>query len=176
MLLLLALVLLHFLGGFLGELLAEEALDDLLLAGAAVADHDQDAAGDVAADGAAEDDGCEGEGTHVVVDAPSAGAEGDLEEGVAVEEDDDCDEEAQGKGAVGVCFVGLVKGMGFGEFVLVVHEFALLGGAEHGVLVRFILGDVAGFDVSVELYFAALREVVFVLERGEVALLADLPS
>lgn len=92
--LLLAFVLLHFLGGFLGELLAEEALDDVLLASAAVADHDQDAARDVTGDGAAEDDSCEGEGAHVVVDAPRASAEGDLKEGVAVEEDNDGDEEA----------------------------------------------------------------------------------
>lgn len=68
----------------------------------------------------------------------------------------------------------LVEGMGLGEFLLMVHEFALLGGVEHGELVLSILGGVAEFDVDV--CFAALGEIVLVPERGEVALLADLPG
>lgn len=104
-------LLLHLVHGFLGEFLSEHALHDVLLARAPVANHDHDAARDVAGDGAAEDDSRQGEGTNVVVDAPCAGAKGDLEDRVEVEDDDDGDEEAEGKSVVGDCFVGFVEGV-----------------------------------------------------------------
>ena len=78
-LLLLLLALLELLDGVLGELLAEHALDHVLLAREPVADGDGDAGGDVAADGAAEDDGGERERPDVVADGPGAGAERDLQ-------------------------------------------------------------------------------------------------
>ena len=40
---------------------------------------------------------------------------------MAIQEDDDGDEEPQGKGVVGGCLVRLVEGVGFGEFRLVVR-------------------------------------------------------
>lgn len=41
---------------------------------------------------------------------------------MAVEKDDDGDEEAHGEGIVGEGFVGFVEGVGFGELVLMVDE------------------------------------------------------
>lgn len=75
---LLSALLVDLLHGFAGELLAEEALNDILLAGAPVTNHDQHTTSDVAADGAAKDDSGKGEGPHAVVDAPRASTKGDL--------------------------------------------------------------------------------------------------
>lgn len=45
--------------------------------------------------------------------SPGAGAEGDLQHRVAVQEEDDGDEEAHWECEVGFRFVGLVEGMAF---------------------------------------------------------------
>lgn len=166
--------LLYLLYGFGCEFLAEHALHHVLFAGPPVPDHDQDTAGDVACDGAAEDHGCEGKGTDVVVDTPRAGTKGDLQHGVAVEYDDDGDEETEREGVVGDGFVGFVEGVRFGEFLLVMDETELLDTVEDTELVLLVFGGIAEFDVDVD--FAAGGEVIFVLERGQFALLADLPG
>lgn len=117
--------LLHFGHGLLSELLTEHTLDYILLPGASIPDCDHDAAADIAADRDAQDDGCQSEGTNTVIDAPGARAQGDLEEGMEVEDDDDSDEETLGKGVMGQCFVGFVEGVRAGEFLLVMHETVL---------------------------------------------------
>lgn len=171
---LLLLLLLHLLNRLLRELLPEQLLHDILLPRPAVADHDQYAPGDIASDRAAEDHRRERKRAHVVIDPPGAGAEGNLEKGVEVQDDDDCDEEAEREGVVGESFVGFVEGVGFGEFGLVVHEAQLLDAVEDGELELLVSGRVAELDVDV--HFLARGEVVFVLELGEGALPADFPG
>ena len=63
---------------------------------------------------------------------PGARAQRDLEDGVAIEETDDGDEEAERESVVGGGLVGFVERVRFGEFVLVVHELLLMGRAEQG--------------------------------------------
>lgn len=154
-------------------MLAEHALDDVLFTGPSVPDGDQDSAGDVAADGTAQDHGGQGKRTHMVVDTPGATAQGDLEQGVAVEDDDDGDEETGGEGVVGDGFVGFVEGVRFGEFVLVVDETELLDAVEDAELVLFVFGRFTPFDIDVD--FAPCGEVVLVLEFGQIAFLTNLP-
>lgn len=48
----------------------------------------------------------------MVADSPGAGSEGDLQERVTVQQHDNGDEEAEGKGEVGGCFVGFIEGVG----------------------------------------------------------------
>lgn len=68
---------------------------------------------------------------------------------MAVEKNDDGDEEAHGEGIVGEGFVGFVEGVGFGELVLMVDELQLSHGIEDGEFVFFTLRGVAEFDVNV---------------------------
>lgn len=103
--------LLHLLHGLGCEFLTEHALHHVLFAGSPVPDRNQDTARNIACDGAAEDHGCEGKRTDVVVDTPRAGTKGDLQHGVAVEHDDDGDEETEREGVVGYGFVGFVEGV-----------------------------------------------------------------
>jgi len=110
-LLFLAPALLHDLHGLGGKFLAEHTFHDVLFAGHPIADHDHYAAGDVACDGAAEDNCCQCEGAHVVVYTPGASTQGDLQHGVAVEHGDDGAEQTEGKGVVGDCLVWLVEGV-----------------------------------------------------------------
>lgn len=102
---------LHGFHGFRGQLLTEHAFDDVLFTGHPVSDGDQDSAGNVAADGTAQDHGGQGKGPHVVVDTPGAAAQGDLQQGVAVEDDDDGHEETGREGVVGDGFMGFVEGV-----------------------------------------------------------------
>jgi hypothetical protein len=90
----LLLLLLDLTDRFLGQFLAIHAFEHVLLPGALVAKPDEQAGCGIARDGADEDDRGDGEGAVLVVDTPGTGAEGDLEQGVAVEQDDDGDEEA----------------------------------------------------------------------------------
>ena len=55
-----------------------------------------------------------------------------------------------------------------------VDETELLEAVEDAELVLLVFGGIAEFDVDVD--FAAGGEVIFVLERGQFALLADLPG
>ena len=76
----------------------------------------------------------------MITNAPGARSQTNLEQGVTVEQDDDGDEETEGEGVVGGCFVGFVEGVGFGEFLLVVFEGGLLGGGEDGEFICFGVG------------------------------------
>lgn len=118
----------------LRQLLPIDAFHDVLLAGVAVTDGDEETRDGVAGDGAAEDDGGDGEVAVFVVDPPRRRAEGELEEGVAIKEDDDSDEEPEREGVVCLCFVGLVEGMGTAELGLMVLQSCLLFWGQHGEL------------------------------------------
>lgn len=155
------LLLLDFLDGFFGEFLPVHALEDVLLAGALVAEPDEQTGGGVAGDGAAENDRGNGKGAVLVVDAPCACAERDLEERVAVEEHDDGDEEAERERVVGFGLVGFVEGVGFTKLVLVVFELLLLLGRQDGKLPLLLW--VGGVGCSGSRYGGVFcREVVMV--------------
>ncbi len=62
----------------------------------------------------------------MVAYAPRAGAQGDLEQGVAVQQAYYCDEDTEGEGVVSCRFVRFVESMGFREFGLVMDELRLL--------------------------------------------------
>lgn len=154
--------------------MSEYSLDYLLLAGHSVSDCDHYAAADVACDGAAQNDGREGKGPHMVIDTPRTGAQSDLETGVEVKDDNDGDEETVGEGVVGVGFVRFVEGVRFCEFRLMVDEASLLDAAEDAELVLFVFGCIAPFDINVDL--AADGKVVFVLEGGKFPSFANSPG
>ena len=90
---------------------------------------------------------------------------------MAVEKDNDGDEEAEREGVVGFGLVGLVKCVGFGEFPLVVLQLFLLFGREDSQFF-FLLGLRSngggvgrGFDIEVGGTF--VRKVVFVVQFWE---------
>lgn len=74
-----------------------------------VADRYHHASGDVARDGAAQDNGGERKRPMVIADGPRDAAQRDLEQRVAVEERLDDDHEDDGEGIVRCCFVWLVE-------------------------------------------------------------------
>lgn len=82
-------LLLHFLHGLFRELLSGHALDDVLLSSLAVSDPDEQAGGGVHSDGAAENYSRQCLGSDVVVDAPCASAQGDLQTTVQIEKQSD---------------------------------------------------------------------------------------
>ena len=71
----------------------------------------------------------------MVADSPGAGAEGDLEQGMAVEEADDGYQQSEREGMMCGRFVGLVESMGFGELLLMMDKLLLLVFVEYGELV-----------------------------------------
>ena len=66
------------------QLLPIDAFQHILLPCPVIADSYEEASHSVACDGAAEDDGGDGERSDFVVPAPGNGAEGDLEQRVAI--------------------------------------------------------------------------------------------
>lgn len=70
----------------------------------------------------------------VIADAPGAGPQCNLEEGVAVQQDHNGHQQTQGKGKVGGRLVRLVEGVRLGELCLVVHQFLLLLQRQDGKL------------------------------------------
>lgn len=105
----------------------------------------------------------------MVADAPCAGAQGDLEEGMAIENDDDGDEHSEREGVVGRGFMGFVEGVRFHEFLLVVFESFLLGWGEDGEFGGFfflVVGDSGALEVG-EFVFPFGWEIIVVLEVWE---------
>lgn len=130
-LLFLSLALLHQPDRLARQLLPEHALHDLFLPRLAVAEPDQQAGRYVAGDREAENDGGQGERADVVADAPCARTEGNLEEGMAVKQQDDSEQQVQRKCMVRNRLVWFVKGVRVGEFGLVMRESGLLLGVQH---------------------------------------------
>ena len=93
--------------------MTHHALDHVLLAGSLVAFGDQHAAGDVACDAEAQDHGRERKWSCVIINAPCASAERDLEARVKIEQDDDGNEEFERERVMCRRFVGLVEGVRF---------------------------------------------------------------
>lgn len=128
-------VLLHILDRIFGQLLPEHPLSHLLLPGLPVADTDHDAAGDVAADTEAQDDGRETEGSGLVWYRPGTGTEGNLEDGMEVENSNDRHKQPQWEGEMCFCLVRLVEGVRLGELGLMVLQLSLLRFGEDRVVV-----------------------------------------
>lgn len=62
----------------------------------------------------------------MVIDPPGASTQGDLKDGVKVQDDNDGNEEFEGEGVVSEGFVRFVEGVGSSEFRLVVDKPQLL--------------------------------------------------
>lgn len=149
--------------GLAREVLAEHALDDLLLARAAPADADQDPGRDVDGDGHGQDGGRDGGVAGLPVDAPGGGAERDLQRRVQVEQQHDGEQEALREGVVRLGLVRAVEGVRLRELGLVVHERDLLGLGQHRHLVA------RGLELRVR------GQVVLVAQLGHLQPLAQLP-
>ena len=166
-------VLLHLPQRLLRHCLSQHPRHDVLFACLAIADRDQNTGGDVDRDTATQNSGGKCARAMVIGDAPGTRAQCDLEEGVAIEEADDGDKEAEGKGVVRGGLVGFVKRVRIGKFVLVMHEFLLLCRGEQGVL---SIGDTV-FDVlGVDFLRTFFREIVVVLEFGKLLFSPETPG
>ena len=62
----------------------------------------------------------------MVIDTPRAGAKGNLEQRMAVQQDNDGNQDAKREGMMGQRLVRFVERMRSGQFVLVVYKFLLL--------------------------------------------------
>jgi len=110
------------LDGILRQLLSIEQLPHILLSRLAITSTDEESRCDVAGDTHAENDGGDGHGSCVVVDAPGTSAKGDLKTGVTVEKDDDSDEVAPREGEMCECLVGFVETVRLGHLLLVMLQ------------------------------------------------------
>lgn len=120
---------LEVLDGIARQLLARQQLPHVLLPRLPVANGNDQTRGDVARYADTEDDGGDGKGPVVVVDAPGGGTEGNLQARVAVEQYDNGNEVGKGKGVVRKGLVGLVETVRLGQLLLVVpHPLPLLVG------------------------------------------------
>lgn len=90
---------------------------------------------------------------------------------MAIEHNDDGNENPERESVVSHGFVGLVESVRLGKFMLVVHQSQLLARAEHRVFMFF--GHIAKFDVGV--LFGLRWEVILVLQVWQTALSTDLP-
>jgi hypothetical protein len=102
----------------------------------------------------------------MVTNSPSTSSQCNLKQGVAIEEDDNGDQEAEGEGAVSCGFVWFVERVGLGKFLLVVFELLLLLARQDAVFLFFWVGDGAG------LYGG---EVAAIMELGERLFAAETP-
>ena len=111
-----------------------------------VTNGDQDAGCDVDRYTAAENDGCEREGADVVGYRPGAGAEGDLEEGVTIQQYHNRNEQSQGKSIMRSRLVRLIKTMTPSELLLMMLQLLNLFRGENGELLFFDIGYLGGLD------------------------------
>lgn len=151
-------LLLHLLDALRRHLLPDHLLPDVLLPSLVVADRDQDAGGDVDRYTAAEDDGCEREGSDVVRYRPGAGPEGDLEERVTVQQYHNRNKKSQRKSIMRGRLMRLIKTMTPSELLLMMLQFLDLFWGEYGKFLFFDVGYFGGLDC---------REVAIVGEFGE---------
>lgn len=139
---------LKMLDGIARQLLSRQQLPHILLSRLAIANHDGEASSNVARDTDAEDDGGDGKGSVVVVDAPGGGTQRDLQARVAVQQYHNGNQVGQGKGKVRKGLVGLVETVRLGQLLLVVPHALPLLKRERRVLVVLNV-QLGGLDVSI---------------------------
>ena len=94
---------------FRRELLLQEALQDILLASAPIADGNEQAGKAVGANGAAKDSRGDSTASGAVIRRPGIRTESDLKTTVEIQQADNGDEQADREGAMGSRFVRLVE-------------------------------------------------------------------
>lgn len=109
-----------------------------------VADRDEDACGDVDRDTAAENDGCEREGPNVVGYRPGAGAEGDLEEGVTIQQYHNRHKQSQWESIMRSRLMRLIKTMTPSELLLMMLQLLNLFRGQYGEFLFFDIGYFGG--------------------------------
>lgn len=139
---------LEMLDGIARQLLSVQQLPHFLLSRLAIANHDGEAGGDVAGDTDAENDGGNGKGSVVVVNAPGGGTKRDLQAGVAVQQYHNGNQVGQGECKVRKGLVGLVETVRLGQLLLVVPHALPLLKRQRRILV-VLDGELGGLDVSI---------------------------